>query len=586
MVLRSVRYLFAVVALAAGFGIAGSPLLRAEESATATEQATGEKLLPQETVLYFSMPDAAEFREHWEKSTGGSLLADPAMQPMIKEIESKLAEASEKLQSEVGLSISDLLALPQGEVSFALLQKPVGKLAPTILFDFGEHKDKVEKLLEKMHEAMAKGNIEHETQSIQDVEVHVFDLPKTMGDEDEPQPNPFSNLCYFVEGNYLVLSTEVAAIESIIERWDGDSNETFADHRTWKYILEKTAGSEHEPLTKFFIDPMGLVQSGVQLAQQQNPQAAMVLGFLPVLGLDKFKGIGGAGSIAVGDYDSIGRTFIYCEQPPTGLLNLFQCPETDTTPPKFVPADVTWYWNVNWAIQDAYKAVEQLFDSFSGPGALARTVDDLSTNEDGPHLHIKKDIIDLMTGKLHFAQAPGESNAENPVGNLLVAIELKDAARMQKSLAKAAKSDAAPVKSREFNGVTIYEVGDEDSDQKMVAAVANDHLMVTNQPQILEGALRSERTASSLADNPKFKALAKHLPAKSCSIAFQDAESSAKLGYEMLRSQNPEQTMGVDLSKLPEFSVISKYMRAQLGYMQPDKKGALLTVFSLSEDDK
>ncbi len=541
----------------------------------AEDEIYAEKLLPPETLAFFSIPSVADLREALKDSTFGDMLADPALKPIIADIEAKLNEASAKVKAEIGVTLEELYNLPEGEITFAVVEKPSRKAAVVMMLDAGEHGATLDKLVERMHDALVQEGADHSTQEISDVEVNVYKL--TGGND-----NPFKTLAYFTDEGYLVIATEVAAIKSVLERWDGDSDDTLASSETFAYIQKKCQTGDEEPLMKWFINPIGIVQTTVGMLQGQNPQAGLVLGMLPILGLDHLKGVGGASEMHVADFESTNRLFIYVEQPATGVLGVFNFPATELKPPTWVAADVSSYSAMNWSVEEAYAAIEAVVDSFQGPGALDRVLDGFAEEEDGPMIHPKKDLIEQFGGPMHIVTAtPSAAGDEPAVPKMALQIGVKDVEKMKKTLAKAAKTDGFPGKTREFEGQTIYEMP-ADNDQTLSLAIAGGGVVFSNDTAAVESIIRG-KTAKPLAESAAYKSLAKHYPKQTSIIGFSNAEGQMKAAYEMLRKQDNDSLEGIDLKKLPEWSVLQKYFKPQGSYAVPDKKGALMVGFSLSE---
>uniref|UniRef100_A0A7C2P811 DUF3352 domain-containing protein n=1 Tax=Schlesneria paludicola TaxID=360056 RepID=A0A7C2P811_9PLAN len=280
------------------------------------------------------------------------------------------------------------------------------------------------------------------------------------------------------------------------------------------------------------------------------------------------------------------KAFAYVEQPASGVLGLFQFPPVDQTPPAWVPADAALFMGLNWNVEEAYLSVESVVDSVQGPGALGKMLDAFAADEDGPGIHVKDDILDNLAGRMQIVtEAPpsdAATDAEVPsVPPMIFSIAVKDAAAMQATLAKAAKSDGFPGESRQFEGVTVYELPA--GEQTVAVAVVGDALVLTTDPAAIEKRIRG-KTAASLADSPAYKAFAKYLPAKTSLLSFQKQDAQMKAAYEMLKKQGDGQLEGVDLSRLPDFSVIQKYLKPTISYAIPDENGALFVGFSLKAD--
>ena len=130
-----------------------SNLLRADDDTP------GEKLLPKDTLAFFTIADVPEFRQKWDKTSIGQLLHDPQLKPFLDDVQKKIDEASKNMESETGVSISDLLEVPQGELTVALLEKPARKLSFVFLLEFGKNKATIEKLLKKFDEALERNRL-------------------------------------------------------------------------------------------------------------------------------------------------------------------------------------------------------------------------------------------------------------------------------------------------------------------------------------------------------------------------------------------------------------------------------------------
>ncbi|HUQ72020.1 MAG TPA: DUF3352 domain-containing protein [Planctomycetaceae bacterium] len=535
------------------------------------EDVYGEALLPPETLLMISAPDIPALSERMSASTSGKMLADPKLKPFIDQVKAKVEEFSGQVKEHLGVSLTDLAELPQGEITFALVEKPARKLNGVLLIDYADNDEVADKLIEKMDAALTDNGAEHSTQMVGDLEVEVY---KLAGGKD----NPLKTLCYFTDEGYFVLATDLAAIKSVIERWKGDAKTSLADQEIFAYIMEKCDTGEESAVFKWYVNPIGLVQAAISMV----PQASMAMGFIPVLGLDRMKGFGGTMDVGVENYDYVSKSFAYVEQPVSGVLGLFNFPAVDQVPPAWVPADAAMYMGLNWNVEEAYLSVESVVDSFQGPGSLGKLLDAFAADESGPGIHVKNDVLDNLAGKMQIVtMAPADGDDAPPVPPMTFSIAVKDAAAMQKTLGKAAKSDGFPGKARQFEGVTVYDIP---ADQLTVAvAVVGDALVISTNPATVESRVRG-KSASSLANSAAYKAFVKYLPKKSSMLTFQKQDAQVKAAYDMLKKQDNDQLEGIDLSTLPDFSVIQKYLKPTVSYAIPDENGAFFMGFSLSDE--
>jgi hypothetical protein len=561
--------------MAAGLFAAALPL-RAEDDGP-----TGAALLPEDVLVFLSVPSVPEFKERMDQSLSGELIKDSEFKPFVDELKELIEKGTASLKDEIGVTLDDLLAVPQGEITFAVVELPPRKLAMVLLIDYGDSEETVDKLLARMEEELKEAGGDVEGEEFDEANIRTFTFEQE-GD------NPFNKLAYFDHNHYVAFASDPDALKAVLDRWGGEEEETFANHEIYSYILEKCRSGDREPMMTWYINPIGLTQSAVSLMQAQVPQAGLVLGFLPVLGLDKFKAMGGAADSGVDEYDSITKAFFYIDQPTSGVLNVFQFPATDLAPPQWVPADASSYLAANWNVTGAYFAIENLVDSFQGPGAFSKLIDQAADNEDGPQIHIKKDIIDQLTGQVHMVLTE-HGDLENPTPKMMFALDVKSAEKITALLAKAAKSDGFPGTTREFEGVTVYDIANPTGQGGASIAVADKHLMIATDSALLENALRPESDTEPLSADAAYQQVAKKFPKKISILGYQNGSSQLKTIYEMLKSGNlpgdiPDEAREL-IDKLPDFEALEKYLRSSGSYYVPDEKGALGVSFTLKDQD-
>jgi hypothetical protein len=538
---------------------------------------TGAELLPPETRLMFTIPSVPEIVDRFNASPGGEMLADPAFQPFLDQIREKLGETSDKLKEEIGLTLEDLATLPTGEFTFALVEKPARKLHFVLMLDCTGKDESVNTLVEKVTDGLGRAGAETKSQTVGEIDIQIFEFPKS-------NDFPYNRLAHFTHDGYWVLSSDVAPLQAVIERWEGKKRDTLANAQIYSYIMEKVGTEGREPGTAWYIDFMGLVKAGIGMAAQQIPNAGLALGVLPILGLDGLKGMGGIADTDVEDFEMINRTFIYVEQPVAGILGVMQFPATEQMPPKWVDADTAMYMGVSWDVEQAYASIESLVDSFQSPEAMKKMIDQLAEDESGPMIHIKDELIDNLGGHIHVTmeplpETPSEDEGENAVaGEFIAAISVKDSDQMQATLEKASKSDGFPGEVEEVEGVTVYTMP-LDGDMQLQVCVVDNHLIIASSREELEDVIAG-KTEEALVDSDAFQAAAKHFPKSTSMLSFSRSNSQIKAVIDMLKQQAGDE-LGIDLSTLPDFEAFEKYLKPQVGYYIPDENGALGVGFSL-----
>jgi hypothetical protein len=549
-------------------------------SAFAADLAPTDKLLPPNVLVYFSVTDCTDFQERFAETGFGQMVNDPAMADVRAEVMKKFEEASKEAEGEIGMPLSDLMAIPTGEAAFAVLQPPGEKLGFMLFLDVGEHADLLGKLLDKAEgKIKEEGKLTRGTEEFEGTEIVTW-----KNDEAGPR-DPFDTLAYVEKDGMFIVGTSIKLVEDSLLRWKGDHDRTFAGQETYKYIVDRCdlEGEESTSLT-WYIDPLGLFKAGMAAAGPEvGMQGAMVMGFLPVLGLDKLKGMGGASVLATDDYDTLSQTVIYVDQPVTGVLRALVCPAGDLTPPAFIPADTSNLSGLNWDVPGAYSAVEQVYDFFTSPGTFANMMDKAASSPDGPGLHPKDDFIDLLSGKIYMIQE-FEAGETMPQQELCMLFGLKDEARMNEVVTKLTQMEGVDVTVREFNGVKIYEAENPPAGQPVspAVAVAKGYLMFAMQVELLESMLR-EGGGDSLADSKDYELVSEEFPDAVSTFSFQRQDQVMEALYGMVKLGLANQD-DFDVEILPDFDALRKYFGVAGSYAVPDEKGVFMTSFSFTRE--
>ncbi|HUG94425.1 MAG TPA: hypothetical protein VML55_26580 [Planctomycetaceae bacterium] len=571
--------------------------------ARAADKVPAERLLPPNVYAYVTFPDVSDLKNRWEDTLIGQLRQEKELAEFWRGVDAELEKLSRQVEERLGVSLSEIAAIPDGELAIAFAQEPGKKPALVALLDFGDSEETVDKLLKRAEEALV-GDEVGATRSVREFEdtrivAYAFNRDDDGDNGDAPAEKPFRQLAYFVRDSYLILGSDTAILESVLTRWSGDHDRTFGGNNVWQTVRDRTKHEDHTPVLTWYLNPMDMVKAALSAAGQGNPQVAFFFGLIP--GLNKFKAVGGSFDMAVGDYDSISRTLIYVDLPAEGVLNLFQFPTDDLTPPKWVTAETASYTALNWDVESAYNTVAGLYDTFTfNPGAFNKMVDEAAEDPDGPGVHPKKDLVDQLTGRLYVLGLPvqidAEADDEDDLAALnqrmLLAASVRDPGKIRDLLKKLAANPAFPGETREFRGETIYDLpigglfGDDSAGGGL--GVAQGALVLTTDVTLLEQMLRGDSDAGPLSETEEYRRVVRRIPAQTSMMNFERTDAQLEALYELGRSEMAQDGLRdvlpdaeIDLSKLPPFEAIRKYLAPTAGYAVPDRDGALMVSFSL-----
>jgi Protein of unknown function (DUF3352) len=554
------------------------PVLQAEDK----ESVPSDRLLPPGVLMHIRISDMTDLKERVPKTGFGKLYADESMDKVRAKIEEAFHKGAEEAGQELGFPLSDLLNLPTGEVTLAILQPAGRDLAGVVLMEIGEQQETLDKALAKLDEALTANGAKKKTETIEEVEVTIYELPKSGADESSEEKNTF---CFFAEDGLFVGGSDLSVLQDVLDRWDGDSDDVLAEEEVYSYIREKCATREDDDsVVEWYIDPMGLIGAALNANEELAFQALMFQSNLPVTGFDKFKAIGGNMDLAEGGYDVHYRSLIFVEQPTTGVLRAMEFPATDLTPPTWVGASAPQYVAMNWDAPGAYSALVEMTNALAGPGVAEQQLDELAQRAG---FHPKDDLIDHLDGQMVML-SDINPEAQEVAQKVLFAMKLKDKTKMQETLNVILEKAGSNVKEREFEGTKVYDIPSPTPEVAPAFAIAKDYFFISTHADMLEAALRPSSSGDeTLAGSKSYQKLVKLMPAKNSMLNFSDMAKQLKPSYEMVKSGKLDAAFEgqFDSGILPDFEQISKFFSISGGYVIPDENGVFTESFMFGTDE-
>ncbi len=115
-----------------------------------------EQVLPGTTKGYVSVGNIERFRTDWGKTQLGQLLADPIMEPFVKDFQRQLQGKWNQTHQKLGITWDDLSDVPSGEVAIAIIQPSATEAALLLVADVTGRKEKTATLLDKINTNLIK----------------------------------------------------------------------------------------------------------------------------------------------------------------------------------------------------------------------------------------------------------------------------------------------------------------------------------------------------------------------------------------------------------------------------------------------
>ena len=541
-----------------------------------------EKVLPANTLFMTKIEKMESLRQGFQASQIGQLMADPGMKPFMEKLNQVLERPNEQLKEAVGLTVPELLTLPQGQVYAGLLNQP-GDKVPVALFisaDAGSNAVKMAEVMAAVDKIAEQQGAGVATDQFEGITLHVI----TNKEEKDAPP-----LVWAQNGSVFLISTNPDVLKDMASHPAGREN-SLATNELFTAVTKKL-GDDGQ--VSWFLDAQQALAIASQAAGQNGVDADTVAAQIQQLGLNGLKALGGRYDLNAGEFDSVYKMFVYAPSPVQGILKLLAMPVQDLTPAAWVPATVASYQATSLDFDAVWKGIAELADTYA-PGVLEQVEQGLAGN-----LKFKDDLFGPLGKRIttisDFKKQATEGNQRG-----VVAIALDDAKTFQNTLNKIFDIAGAAPKQRSFQGTTIYdfdvppEMAQQGIEGPISLAIAKDQLFVAFEPTLLEQILRGGY--AGLAENPDFLAVTKHVPSQTSLLSFARPEDAARSTFGMLSSdqfklalqQTNQGDAGpiaelLDPKLLPEFSVIAKYLSPQGGYGIQGEDGFTFTRFTVKK---
>ena len=567
------------------------------------------KLLPTKTLAYVRIADIKELGERYNETSMGRMFQEEQLQSLTSQLFEEAEDAFTPVADEIGLSLSELLSIPSGEVALAVTAPPRGLPAPVLMVDVEGQEANAIQLLDVLQEKIKEdGKLTASTEVVGSTKLTVFSQ-----DEDER----FTGMIFFRRDGMLVMTSNMDIAQQIVAAWDGDEeqkvleqNEDFAD------VMRHSKGPrEAIPQIRWYIDPISFAKVGLR----GNTGAQMGLAMLPAVGLDGLLAIGGSMTFASDEYDAFIQTHVITAEPRTGALAAIAMKSGSNEPEDWVPHDVSSYLTMHWDFGKTQKEVATLFNSFRGDDAFEEQV--LARANEALGMDVMEEVVGAMEGRISLATwipKPTRVNNFAYVGG----IHLKEGEDFQdtwqKMLEKAPSGEEPEEKS--YGGFTIYsapgeeeEVDDaEDPDilkplpVKISVAIVDDCLLIANRPEYLERAIVSRSaSAKSLKNELDFKLVASKARRQPGGrtpgyFSFNRPEEGMRMMYDLATAEKTREGLAgaaenneflgrinqaLEDNPLPPFEKLRDYLAPTGSIIKADEKGFHYIGFGLRRNN-
>jgi hypothetical protein len=602
------------------------------------EWRASETLLPAETKAWLSVPNLPELLESWNRTELSRLFTEGGMREFAEDLQRQILDKWSRTHQRLGLQLADFEGLATGELALAVVQTDDGA-ALAALADVRGNEPSAAEALREVAAALLEKNAQRQEIQAHGITLSVFDLPpKRRGD----QP---TQVVYFLHGGLLAAVDHRPLAEQLAARVAGLAAPSLADRPAFAAVLNRCreTAADLAPQVRWWVDPFGLalaMRASERPPREHNPD------WLAILASQKFdaiQAVGGYVNFAHGNFGILHRSVVYAPQPHELAMRMLAFPNGhDFTPQPWVPRNLATYATFQWDMKQAFDCFGSLFDEIYGePGTWEDTLREIAEDPTGPRINIRRDLIAHLGTRatiLRDYKLPITPQSERR----LFAAEVRNPQALRAAIDKMMESDPSAHR-RQIAGHDVWEItaeethdaelqienpeldadlsegGDADQDEgsdmpgpvgipNSAVAVAHGCLLVASHVDLLEKVLTETAAEQRLAADPDFLQVSGELEklglSAHCARAFARTDEQFRITYELFRSgKMPEadtllgrllntllgegkegelRKPKFDGSKLPDYSVVQRYLGPAGTCVSAEETGWLIVGFTLN----
>jgi hypothetical protein len=467
-------------------------------------------------------------------------------------------------------------------------------LEAVILLDAGSQVASARGLWTRLSQFLDKSGAAKSQETIAGTSVNIYD---GLGSDKR-------KVMFFEKDATLVLASNLQVVRPILDAWNGGSTKTLGQNSNFAAILRQCRGEkDEEAQVTWYADPVALLKA----AGQRNPGVQLVVAMLPTLGLDGLQGVGGTLAFDMGQFDEILHAHLLLENPRGGVFDVLALTSGDSTPEPWVPNDVIRYTTFHWNFKRSFKAIQKVFDSFRGEGALANEM--RRRIEEPLDTDIANVILPSLEGRVTYL-----TWVERPVTitsqATLVAVKLKDVAPIRKLLETAVSKSQGSLLQQSFSGKEYYQVRRETRNRNPDApprplpcfGILGDYFIFTDHASLFEKVITTGDTpADSLGAALDYRLVASKIVRrtggkKPALLGFQRPDEAMRFLYELAVADRTRERLrgmaegnpffkslnsALEAHPLPPFEVIQRYFAPGGSALIDDETGLHYTAFEL-----
>lgn len=547
-------------------------------------------LVPEEAALVLAVEDLPALRTRLAASPLGRVWEDEEVRKFVAPLRTNpdYLKLSEKLKTETGYSVEELLGLATGDILFTVplssLQFAKARLNADALLvlEVGENEAKLNELLARRRTGKDGATPAETTEDYNGATLHILGATPTGATEERAGEDAKSAIWAVHEGRAFLASSRELVTGALDAVAAGGHVRPLASAARYRAVVDRAGGRPDYVFLADLGSVYPLVVAGIEAsadpARQPNAMGIEPLNVLKALGLDALGVVSSTGVIASDGSSTSDLVLTYDE--PRGVLNLVAYRDGPVARPDWVPAGWTNVSSQNFSVPDLYAELERMLDRVS-PMLAGMAMGQIKAFDRQMNIDLKRDLIGNFGTNIIGGLVPpvGSSATKPPPYDELeqfFAVSLADAAAFERTLdalkGRFLGPDGGPLEKRDYLGRALHvftpPAGAPDATKGFAYAIADGWLLVSiGSASPLEAVLqrmnKAESAGSFWARSDARAALA-DVPASAFSIQVADLPtvfaSICALAVKAQAERGPDETPLVDASATPGAETFAKYL--------------------------
>ena len=417
-----------------------------------------DRYFPIYTAEFISIPDVQTLIQQWDKSDLGVLFAKDSMKPFRDSVQTQFNDSLSRLRSRLGITLEDLRKIVHGEVAFGVVYPSKELASMSLIADITNHENEARELTNKISAQTLKDGGKVAKQKIGTADFIICDVLDENG--------RFQKMVYVLSAPFMIISDDIRIANHLLKKVEGSSeavsSKMLAQNAYYQAVYKKCLSKSTVRDIFVFVHLDRYIEASRFLSKKlatnsletESPMVKMT-----AAGFDAIKSIGAALEIKHGEFDRSYRVYAYAPQPWTKSMLMLKLPNTACPePPAWVSTDMATYYSVNTVPKSVFDNLGPMFDTYFAEGEQGvwnDVLEGLEKDEYGPQIHLQKELVDYLTGRVIFVSQTFEPFKEDSE-KIAYALEISDETAIRSAVSRLLKDDP-DIKPAQIGSYNIWQ---------------------------------------------------------------------------------------------------------------------------------